>query len=68
MGTDQSTSSFLLDRYSVSVVIPTFNSGRYLPEAIESALAQSVAPREVIVIDDGSTDDTRDRMHPYIRT
>jgi len=55
-----------LDRASVSVVIPTFNSGRYLPEAIESALAQSAAPREVIVIDDGSTDDTRERIRPYM--
>ena len=41
MGTNQSTSNIVLDRASVSVVIPTFNSGRYLPEAIESALAQS---------------------------
>jgi glycosyltransferase involved in cell wall biosynthesis len=43
---------------SVSVLINCYNYGCYVVEAIESALAQSVAPLEVIVVDDGSTDDT----------
>ena len=42
----------------VSVVIPAFNQERFLGEAIESALQQTYATREVIVIDDGSTDAT----------
>ena len=42
----------------VSIVIPCFNHARFLPEAIESALGQSHAPVEVIVVDDGSTDDS----------
>jgi glycosyltransferase involved in cell wall biosynthesis len=45
---------------SISVVIPTYNYGCFIAEAIESALSQTVAPTEVIVVDDGSTDDTED--------
>jgi glycosyltransferase involved in cell wall biosynthesis len=42
----------------VSVVIPCFNYGRFLGEAIESALGQTHQPIEVIVVNDGSIDDT----------
>lgn len=42
----------------VSVVIPTFNRARYLGEAIQSVLLQSYRELQVIVVDDGSTDDT----------
>ncbi|MBS0394291.1 MAG: glycosyltransferase family 2 protein [Proteobacteria bacterium] len=42
----------------VSVVIPAFNSGRYIGEALDSIRRQSVPPAEVIVVDDGSADDT----------
>jgi glycosyltransferase involved in cell wall biosynthesis len=42
----------------VSIIIPCFNYGRFLAEAIESALEQTHAPLDVIVIDDGSTDDS----------
>jgi glycosyltransferase involved in cell wall biosynthesis len=42
----------------VSVVIPAYNAERFLREAIDSAIAQTVAPIEVIVVDDGSTDGT----------
>ena len=43
----------------VSIVIPNYNYGQFLPAAIESALGQTYPEVEVIVVDDGSTDDSR---------
>lgn len=43
---------------SVAVIIPTYNRSAYLAQALDSALRQSRSPDEVLVVDDGSTDDT----------
>jgi glycosyltransferase involved in cell wall biosynthesis len=43
---------------SVSVVVPCFNQGRYLRDALQSALAQTRPAAEIIVVDDGSADET----------
>jgi glycosyltransferase involved in cell wall biosynthesis len=45
---------------AVALVVPCYNQGRFLADALESALAQSVPFAEIVVVDDGSTDDTRD--------
>lgn len=43
---------------SIAVVIPTYNRSHVLGRALDSVLAQSLPPREVIVVDDGSDDET----------
>ena len=52
-------------RHTASILINNYNYGRFLAEAIESALAQTCNETEVIVVDDGSTDDSREVMSRY---
>lgn len=48
-----------------SIIIPTYNRAAFLPKAISSVLAQSFADWELIIVDDGSTDNTKDIVSQY---
>lgn len=50
----------------ISVIIPTYNYAGFVTQAIESVLAQTYKNFEIIVIDDGSTDDTKEVLRPYM--
>lgn len=51
--------------HKVSIIVPTYNRAKYVTEAIDSVLAQTFLDYEVIVVDDGSTDNTKDVLLPY---
>lgn len=55
-------------RLRVAVVIPTFNRAHLLQRALDSVLAQTSKVSEIIVVDDGSTDDTERLVSKYIRS
>jgi glycosyltransferase involved in cell wall biosynthesis len=62
-----------MKRPSLSVVVPNYNHGQYLPACLDSILAQSWQPDELVVIDDASTDNSVEviesyrKKHPHIR-
>ena len=49
----------------ISLIIPFYNSSRYMRQAIDSALNQTVAPTQIIAVDDGSTDDSQAIARSY---
>lgn len=52
----------------VSVIIPNFNHARYLPERIDSVLGQTYKNIEVIILDDCSTDNSRNIIKQYSKS
>ena len=53
------------DAASISVIVPTYNRAHYIEQCLDSLLAQTVPALEILVIDDGSTDDTAQRVARY---
>ena len=49
----------------VSIIIPTYNRAHYIGESVDSILAQTFKDYEIIVVDDGSTDNTREVLKKY---
>lgn len=54
-----------MNRASISVIIPAFNCAPWIRDAIDSVLNQSIPVHEIIVVDDGSTDDTPNVLASY---
>ena len=50
----------------MSVFLPTYQVARFIPDALESLLAQTLPPHEIIVVDDGSTDDLDAALAPFL--
>ncbi|MBI3972328.1 MAG: glycosyltransferase family 2 protein [Chloroflexi bacterium] len=58
------------ERFSVAIVIPTYNGAHLLPVCLDAVAGQTRAPEETIVVDDGSTDDTPGLLaqrYPWVR-
>ncbi len=56
-----------MDRPTVSVVIPTYNRADLLPRALDSIIAQSAQDWEIVLVDDGSTDETASLAQTYMQ-
>ena len=56
------------DNFAVSVVIPTYNRIKQLPIALNSVLSQTRSVTEILVVDDGSTDNTVENLSPKYKT
>ena len=53
--------------YSIAVVIPAYNAELYICDALDSIMLQSRRPEQIIIVDDGSTDHTLERIHNWQR-
>jgi len=53
------------ETHKVSIVIPNYNYGRFIQEAVDTCLDQDYPPDEIIIVDDGSTDDSLEVLKKY---
>lgn len=54
------------DRSCISIITPTYNHAAWLPQCVESVLAQTHTNWEMLIVDDGSEDNTADVLQPYL--
>jgi len=52
---------------SVSIIIPSYNSQNWIDEAIQSCIKQTYTPLEIIIVDDGSTDNSVNMIKNYVK-
>ena len=51
----------------VSIIVPAYNVENYIERCIESLLSQTLKEIEIIIVNDGSTDQTKEKILPYIK-
>lgn len=51
----------------ISVIVPCYNQEKYIKECLDSLVSQTFKDYEVIVIDDGSTDDSAEIVNEYVK-
>ena len=57
----------MAEQPKVSVILPVWNGERYVSQAVESILSQTFQDFELVIVDDGSDDRTREVLKPYSR-
>ena len=56
----------MIEKVDISIIIPVYNASKYLRECLESAIAQPFETLEIIIINDGSTDDSENIILDYV--